>query len=841
MLRFKMFHKKIPLAAASLFLACAIWTGCQSAQPQEPAAPETPTATALKPGPNDPQIAFVAVRLLESYHYLHHPLDREMSAKIYDGYINAFDPKHENFLQSDLAEFAPLRTNLDVLLLGNHGAAQLAPAFTIYERYTQRIRQHSDYVNELLHEDKFHFNTDEKFVLDRKHEPYPKDLEAAKQLWRQQLHAEYLQEKLAKEIHETNGEFYVKLPADAATNIIATLEKRYRSVLHTATNADSDDVLQAFLNFGLAHAYDPHTDYFSAPKAQDFSIDMNLALIGIGAQLVEDDGYCKIVELVPGGPAMKSKKLKPEDRIVAVAQGNTTPVDVVNMELEKIVQMIRGQKGTEVRLTISPAEDNYTSRRVITLVREEIKLEDKQAKASIIEYPDGQRIGIIDLPSFYAPIGDGTSATKTTPKYTSVDVAMLLKKLKQEKVSGVILDLRSNPGGSLEEAVKFTGLFINGGPVVQQRDAINKTNAISIPEPGPVYDGPLMVMLNRFSASASEIAAAALQDYGRAIIVGDTSTHGKGTIQQLQPLRPFVWPATATATNDPGVLKITKGKFYRVSGGSTQMKGVNSDIVLPDIWNYSTLVGESALDNAMDYDTIAPCDYDKLNLVQPFLSELERRSLDRIATNRDFAYIRQDIEEFEKRQAENAITLNEQKAIAEHEHEGMRNREHDKERDARPLPAVKIYSITLKENGLASAPEPQPLLTTNYTTSEAKSPAFAATFSSYIPTKELTNLTVSVDTNAAIACVFTNFFNDTFRSVFEDYFRSNYSAEKIVYAASPDTNYIGEIFTPSKINELVKPVITRSVPHDPALEESENIMRDYISLLTKSGMLSTSH
>ncbi|HTB83002.1 MAG TPA: carboxy terminal-processing peptidase [Candidatus Sulfotelmatobacter sp.] len=828
-----MFHKKVFSAATAVIVAAAIWTGCQSARSvQTSGVDATATATDdLKPGPNDPQIAFIAVRLLENYHYLHHPLDREMSEKIYDGYINDLDREHEAFLQSDLDEFAPLRTNLDMLLLGNHGASELRPAFAIYERYTERVRQQTDYVNELLRDDKFRFNTEDKYIYDRRHEPFPKDLDAAKQLWRQQLRFEYLQLKLALELHDTNGTYAVKLPADAATNITADLTKRYHSILRMATNSSSDDVLTRFLDSGLAHAYDPHTDYYSAPKAQDFSIEMNLALIGVGAQLVEDDGYCTVVELVPGGPAMKSKLLKPYDRIVAVAQDNKPPVDVINMELERIVQMIRGQKGTEVRLTVSPVEDR-NARRVVTLVRDEIKLEDKQAKASMIEYPNGQRIGIIDLPSFYAPIGDGTQATKTTPKYTSVDVAALLKKLKQEKVSGVILDLRSNPGGSLEEAIKFTGLFIKEGPVVQQRDSsTGRATADSIPEPGPVYEGPLMVMVNRFSASASEIAAAALQDYGRAIIVGDTSTHGKGTVQQLQPLRPFVWPATASATNDPGILKITKGKFYRISGGSTQMKGVASDIVLPDIWNYSTLVGESALDNAMEWDTIAPCDYDKLNLVQPFLPELERRSLDRVATNQDFTYIRQDIEEFVKKQAENSGTLNEHAAIAEHQGDNQKNHERDKERDARPLPAEKLSNITLDaDTGLPSSPELEPFFTTNYNTSTTTDPKFQ--FS-----KDLTAQFSSP--SATNTVVFTNFFDSSVVADFEQYYRSNYPATTIISTSSQTTNYIAEISSGNGTNQLFEPVISKSVSHDPTLEESENIMRDYISLLSKSGMLTT--
>jgi len=777
-------------------IGAAVWAGCKTTKaPAATTAPATETGD-LKPGPNDPKIAFITARLLESYHYLQHPFDRAMSVKAFDGYVDALDPRHENFLQSDLDEFASTRTNLDLLITGNGNKAELMPVFSIYQRFAERNIQHTAYVDDLLQHDKFKFVTDEKIALDRRHEPFPKDLDEAKQLWKQRLNYEYLIEKLAREIHETNGVFTVKLPPEATTNIIATLEKRYRANLRMTTNWGSDNVLTAFLNFGLAHAYDPHSDYFSAPKAADFSIDMNLALIGIGAQLTEDDGYCTIRELIPGGPAMKSKQLKPEDRIVAVAQGEKPPVDVVNMELEKVVQMIRGTKGTEVRLTISPVE-NRSTHKIVSLVREEIKLEDKEAKADMIEYPDGKRIGIIDLPSFYAPVSD----SHTTPKYTSVDVTKLLNRLKQEKVEGIILDLRGNPGGSLEEAVRFTGLFIKDGPVVIARDSVGHVVTDSDPDPDIVYDGPLVVMLNRFSASASEIAAAALQDYGRAVIVGDTSTHGKGTVQQLQPLRPFLWPADASATNDPGTLKITKGKFYRINGGTTQLKGVISDIVLPDILNYSTMIGEGALDNALPWDTIQPEHYEKFNLVNPFLAELQRRSQERVTTNQEYVYIKEDIEQFRKNQADKTASLNEHDVIAERERDTLRNIAREKERDSRPLPAIKVYEYTVKGSGLPEEPAPKTYFATN-------------TITTTVQTNWAPNL-------ALYSC--TNSYTGEF---------TNYFAE---IPASDTTN------SPGPTNEIVKITIGKSVPQDPTLEESESILRDYISLLSKSGMLTISH
>jgi carboxyl-terminal processing protease len=685
--------KKISVALLVPVAALLLWAGCQTGKSDVPALPPL-SATSLKPGPNDPRIAHVAARLLEEYHYLQRPLDTDLSKKFFDGYIDSLDPRHENFLQSDLAEFEIYRTNLDRLTL-ERGTADLTPAFVVYDRFAQRIQQHDAYAADLLAHEKFKFSADEKITLDRRHEAFPKDLDEAKALWRQRLRYEFLQEKLSREIVETNDTFQVRLPADAAKDIAATLAKHYRWNLHMTTNWDSDGVLQAYLN-GLAHAYDPHTDYFSAPHAQDFSIGMNLSLFGIGAQLTEDDGYCTVRMLVPGGPASKSKLLKEKDRIIAVAQSNNVPVDVVDMELEKVVQQIRGAKGTEVRLTISPESDR-SARKVISLVRDEIKLEDAEAKAKLVELPGGKRIGIIDLPSFYAPVGDGVSGQgRTTPKYTSVDVAKLVKRLKQEKVSGIVIDLRSNPGGSLEEAIKFTGLFIKGGPVVLARTPDGQVQVDSDPDTKQLYDGPLVVMVNRFSASASEIAAAALQDYGRALVVGDTSTHGKGTVQSLNPLKPFVWSADKSATNDPGNLKITIRKFYRISGASTQLKGVEPDIVLPSVLNYSTQIGETALDNPLPWDTIAPANYEKFNLVQPYLAALKARSEARIATNQDFAYVQQEITQFQKAQADKTAPINEREALKERERVFLQNKSRDAERTARPADGVKIYDITLE-------------------------------------------------------------------------------------------------------------------------------------------------
>lgn len=818
----------------------AVWAGCQTGHMEPPPPPPAVVlaTNTLQPGPDDPRIAFVAARLLENYHYLEHPLDTEMSEKFFDGYINSLDPHHEYFLQSDLAEFAPYRTNLDTLTVNTNLAADLSPAFLIYQRFQERFQQRIEYANELLEQDKFKFNSDEKFV-DRRYSPFPKDLDEppfpknldeAKELWRQRVRFDYLLDKLSREISESNGVFSVKLPPGANTNIIAELERHNRWSLHLMTNQDSGNVLQVYLN-ALAHAYDPHSDYYSAPHAQDFSISMNLALFGIGAQLMEDDGYCTIHMLVPGGPAAKSKAINEKDRIIAVAQGNKgTPVDVVDMDLEKVVQLIRGPKNTEVRLTVSQAPD-FSTRKEVTLVRDEIKLEDSEAKARIIEMPDDHggtnRIGILELPSFYAPVESPNG--RITPKYTSVDVARLIKKMKQEHISGLIVDLRFNPGGSLEEAIKFTGLFIKDGPVVQARNPgmDDHPQVESCTDSEQLYAGPMVVMVNRFSASAAEIAAAALQDYGRALIVGDVSTHGKGTVQSLNPLRPFM----INSTNDPGELKITIRKFYRISGGSTQLKGVTPDIILPDVFNYSTQIGESNLDNPLAWDTIQPASYDKLNMVQPYLSELRARSEERVLTNQDFTYVRQDIEQYKKTQAERMATLNEHEAIKEREQESLKNKARTKEQESRPDPGLKVYELTVKNSTEAGLPALKLYLTTNYDASTAV-------------TAYVTNGTAEARQPGQVVYVYTNFFSPGYIAGFTSYFQTNYANvpdAKFVYTNSSSTNIVAEydnwLSATNETTQTFTPSVGRTYMPDPMQDESERILEDYISLLQERGKL----
>jgi carboxyl-terminal processing protease len=764
----------IVLAAVfGLFIAA----GCVPPKTPVATTPAPATPKPLSPGPNDASIAYRTARLLEDNHYSQQLLDTSMSEKFFDGYVEMLDPRRENFLQSDIDGFAFYRTNLNTFTVGGHGRSDLTPAYEIFERFLERITQHTDYANQLLKQDQFRFNTDERIALDRRHAPYPKDIAEAQDLWRQQLRYAYLQEKLDHEFSATNNGMALPLSKSANAEITAQLERRYDQTLHYFTNWDSDNILQVYLN-ALTHAYDPHTDYLNQEHAADFSISMSLSLFGIGAKLSEDDGYCTIDSLITGGPADKSKQIKEKDRVIAVAQSNSPPVNVVDMELPKVVELIRGPKGTQVRLTLEE-KANPASRHVVVLMRDEIKLEDQEAKARLIEQPDANggtnRIGVISVPQFYFPTDLSGNTGHSKQSFISVDVAKLLKKLEQEKVGGIILDIRGNPGGSLEEAIRFTGLFIKQGPVVLARNTDGQVQIDSTSEADPVYSGPLVVLINRFSASAAEIAAAALQDYGRAIVIGDVSTHGKGTVQSLTPLDKYIWPATPTATNDPGTLKITIRKFYRVTGASTQLKGVEPDIVLPDVWNYSTDIGESSLDNPLPWDSIHGVDFNRLNLVQPYVADLRRRSDDRIATNQDFIYTRQDIDEFKKEQADKTAMLNEQEALKERQKISVQKTARDEEISKRNPPNENIYEITVENADDPGLPPPIPLTTTN------------------------SGVTLAVSTNTL---------------------------------SQPS-----QIIENTNTNQLSKPVISSAIPPDPMLDEAVRILQDYISALSKNASL----
>jgi carboxyl-terminal processing protease len=637
----------------------------------------------------DANITRVTVDMLEHSQFARRPFDSDLAGILLDRYLDSLDGTRSVFLQTDVSEFAAYRATLAKATrqMGDTGAAQ-----AIFRRYLERMEQRTSYLTDTLRTATFDFTGHDIYSFDREHAQRPHDLTAARQLWKQELRSEYLQEKIGGKRPE---------------QIVSALTRRHAQQLDTMRALRTDEVLEVYLD-ALAHVYDPHSDYLGHEQAESLSIAMNLSLFGIGATLETADGYCQIRALVPGGPAARSGLLKPGDRIVAVAQAGKEPVDIMSMPLSRAVELIRGPKGSSVTLTVVPtgAADGSPPKTAL-LVRDEINLEDQQAKARIVDLPTAKgatlRLGVIDLPSFYTDRNghEGAAAGHSA----TADVARLLDKLKAEKVRGIVLDLRRNGGGSLEQAITLTGLFIRSGPVVQTRGPDGDIEVGADPDPAVVYDGPLVLLTSRLSASASEILVGALQDYGRAVVVGDSSTFGKGTVQSVVPLAAVMDRLGLAHAYDPGAVKITMGKFYRPSGASTQLRGVASDIVLPSTTDFSQ-VSESALKSPLPWDTVPPTRYEHLNRVEPYLGALKSNSLRRTASDKDFRYLSSDIARLRKSVAEKSISLNE----AERREELAQAKARDERREAegRSLHAIHptIYEITARNAASPGLPPP---------------------------------------------------------------------------------------------------------------------------------------
>lgn len=619
------------------------------------------------------RIAQTTATVLSEGHYRRAPLDDEMSRTFFTNYLSALDYSRLVFTQADVAEFgAAYADRLDDLTL----AGDVSPAYTIFARYLERLEERNRFAQKLL-EQPLDFSAEERFNPQRDKGPWPADTAEAENLWRLRVKFDVLQGRLAK---------------DKPEDVLKNLSKRYQRLLKTMSEYDEEEILSAYLT-SLAHAYDPHSDYMSPSEARQFEIsNVKLSLSGIGALLEWDDGYTRIKSLVPGGPAARSKQLAPKDRIVAVAQGEEEPVDVVEMRLTKVVELIRGTKGSEVRLTVVPGDSEDGTRKVVRLIRDDIKLADQHAKARIVELPQAEgnplRLGVVILPQFY--------------ENCAQDVERLIRRLKEERIEGLVLDLRRNGGGILEEAIDLTGLFIREGPVVQVRNHNGARRVLEDEDPKLVWDGPLVVAVGHLSASASEIVAAALQDYGRALVVGDSATHGKGTVQTLVPLsqffRRFMGPDNA------GKLKFTISKFYRIEGGTTQKHGVTPDITLPSVLDYMEL-GESHLPRCLPADRTSPLDYRRMREVEPYVARLRDRSANRVAASREFAFVLEDIEELKKRKADPSVSLNEQMRLAEKADRTAREDARKEERktlDANPPP---VFEITLEALDKGEAPK----------------------------------------------------------------------------------------------------------------------------------------
>jgi carboxyl-terminal processing protease len=632
--------------------------------------------------PDPGQVEISVGRLLEQGHYSRKKLDDAMSKVLLKNYLEGLDYNHLYFTQKDVDAFtAKYGTTLDDdILFGN-----TEPAFAIYNLFKKRVEDRVVKVKELLKQ-KFDFKSDKTIEVNRQKSAWPKDDAEADQLWRDRIEGELLQENLAKSDKEP----------------VARLTKRYDQLLRNLKEQTKEDVVKIFLTI-LAQTYDPHSEYMSKSELDNFQINMKLSLVGIGAVLRSEEGYAQIMELVPGGPASKDGRLKVGDRVAGVAQGQKEFVDAVDMKLDKVVEMIRGKKDTIVRLQVVPVNATDPSiRKVIDIKRDEIKLKEQEAKAEIIERPnpDGsiQRLGWITLPSFYADMEHSGAANA---KSTTKDVLTLLNRLKSEGISGLVMDLRRNGGGSLEEAVNLTGLFIKKGPVVQSKDQNGGTHVSRDRDPSIAYDGPLVVLTNRLSASASEIFAAALQDYGRAVIVGDSSTFGKGTVQTMIEIGKAM-PFLSGGGNEAGALKLTIQKFYRIAGGSTQLKGVEPDVKVPSPYDHPE-IGEVALKGPLPFDTVDPQPFDKWD--RPlFKKELRERSAARVAVDPEFGYINEDLNLVKARLAENKVSLNIDKRKAEIEQDKSRKEQRTAERAKTKPIEEKRYAVTLDN---ASKPELQ--------------------------------------------------------------------------------------------------------------------------------------
>ena len=588
----------------------------------------------LLPTPEQAQAAYLGSMFLSRYHYAIQPLDDALSTRIFERYLKNLDPEHLYFTQADIESFETWRTRLDDAIL----QSRLEAPFAIHERLAARNAERLTYARSLL-EAGFDFTTPESIALDRSKAPWPADDAEARDLWRKRVKNDWLRLKLAGQDDKVIRE---------------TLGKRYDNALARSRRVRGDDVFQIFMN-AYTGTIEPHTSYLGRGSADSFDITMRLSLVGIGAVLQERDEYITIRELSPGGPAARSGKLAVGDRIVGVGQGPGTPLtDVVGNRVDEVVKLIRGTKDTPVVLDILPADAGPDgAHRQITLVRDTIRLEEQAAKKKVLNAgpgDSGPRIGVITLPGFYEDFQGRRSGDKDY-RSASRDVARLIEELKGDKVDGLILDLRNNGGGSLREAVELTGLFIDRGPVVQQRRADGKIEVESDEKAGTAWDGPMAVMINRGSASASEILAAALQDYGRAIIIGETS-FGKGTVQSLINLDQIA----RSDTPRYGELKMTIAQFFRVNGGTTQLKGVTPDIRFPSAFDDAEF-GETAFDNALPWREIPAARYTPAGTLGSVLPELQRRHDTRIQSDKAFKELQDDVAEALRLKAARSLSL----------------------------------------------------------------------------------------------------------------------------------------------------------------------------------------
>jgi carboxyl-terminal processing protease len=615
-------RETLRLAACAVLLAVSV-SAYATVDPAEP----------LHLSDKQPSVARNVTKLIEELHYSRPTLDNSLSSAILDRYLDMLDGNRMYFLASDIASFGRYRYELD----DRAKSGELEPVFDIFNRFRDRTRERINYALSLL-ETEPDFTVDESFRFDRSDLGWPLSQEDMQEVWRQKVKSDAVSLMLTGQTWE---------------EAVDVLKQRYEQLYKRVSQLDGDDVFETFMN-AVAHTMDPHSSYLSPRQSEEYRIQMSLSYDGIGASLQTEDDYVKIVDIIPGGPAQIDGQLKPEDRITAVAQGADGKfVDVIGWRLDDVVDMIRGPGGTTVRLRVLPAgAAPGSTNKVIGLVRDKIKLEEQAAKADMKDVPfDGRtyKIGVITVPSFYQ---DFAARSRGEKDYTSTsrDVARLIGELQQKGMDGLVLDLRENGGGHLSEATELSGLFIDRGPVVQLRETRGNVEVLQDPSPDALYDGPLAVLVDRYSASASEIFAGAIQDYHRGVIVGQ-QTFGKGSVQNLFNLDRVM------RGSDNGQLTLTIGKYYRVTGASTQNRGVIPDIKLPSMVDVNT-VGENTRDTALPWDTIEPTQFKPDPSLDGAISTLLNHQLAREADDPDFDYLVDDVKAFEKVRDEKSVSLN---------------------------------------------------------------------------------------------------------------------------------------------------------------------------------------
>ena len=620
-----------------------------------------PAAPLDGPGRSDRRVTLIVKTFMEQEHLSRHPLDDEISTRAMKAFLASFDPRKMYFLQSDVDEFMAKELLLDDEVKLGH----VQFAYSVFNRFAMRLDERVALVTKLA--DQPHdFAVDEDIVTDVDALRYPRTEEEVVDRWRKLIKLNLLTYK-ADDLSDEDARKKIK--------------RRYASLAKRWHQTDSDELLERFLT-AVTSSYDPHTTYMSPSSKENFEIMMRLNLDGIGAALqISEDGYTVVTKVIPGGAADKDGRLKPDDRIVSVSDEDGEMVDVVDMKLNDVVQLIRGKAGTIVNLGVQIGGAGET--KIYEITRARIELADSAAQGEVIERgqkPDGKpfQVGVIDLPSFYMDMKAARNDNgQDEYRSTTRDVSVILRDFRSKDVDVVVLDLRRNGGGSLTEAINMTGLFIDQGPVVQVKDALGRIQSYNDLDAGMAWDGPLVVLTSKFSASASEILAGAIQDYHRGLIIGDESTHGKGTVQSLLDLGSQIFRSIPNPPN-LGALKITMQQFYRPNGDSTQRRGVIPDVILPSLTN-ALGMGEGDLDYAVEFDRVPTAEFDAYNMVgAESLNRLRTHSTDRIKTSEDFTQELTRIARYKRLKDEKVISLNEEKYRARRVAE--RNAEEDEEK-----------------------------------------------------------------------------------------------------------------------------------------------------------------